>query len=128
MNDRAPVKVLDVGQCGFDHGNISRLLRDRFGAEVDQAHTLDEAVGAAATGTYDLVLVNRIFDANGAEGLELVRRLKDDDRTAQTPVMLVSNFDEAQRAAMELGAERGFGKDSLNDVETTERLAEYLGR
>jgi len=128
MNDRASVRVLDVGQCGFDHGNINRLLQDRFGAEVDQAHDLDEALQAAATGAYTLVLVNRIFDANGAEGLDLVRRLKDDDRTAQTPVMLVSNFDDAQRAAIELGAERGFGKDSLNEVETAERLAEYLGR
>jgi CheY-like chemotaxis protein len=89
---------------------------------------LDEAVGAAATGTYDLVLVNRIFDANGAEGLELVRRLKADERTAQTPVMMVSNYDDAQDAAVAVGAERGFGKDRLNDAETTQRLSSFLVR
>ena len=27
-------RVLDIGQCDYDHGNISSLLRSRFGAEV----------------------------------------------------------------------------------------------
>ena len=40
--------------------------------------------------------------------------------------MIVTNYEEHQQAAMELGAERGFGKLSLNDKQTIERLSQYL--
>ena len=29
-------RVLDVGQCGYDHPRISALLHSQFGAEVVQ--------------------------------------------------------------------------------------------
>ena len=36
MNDNKPM-VLDVGQCGFDHDNISRMLSEEFSADVKRA-------------------------------------------------------------------------------------------
>ncbi len=57
--------VLDVGQCDFDHANISRMLSERFGAEVQQVATCEEALRAVQNGLFDLVLVNRILDADG---------------------------------------------------------------
>lgn len=124
-NENQPT-VLDVGQCSLDHGNISQLLSEAFGAVVQQADSLDQAMEAVRRGGFDLVLVNRIFDADGVEGLELIRRLRADSETAATPVMLVSNFQDAQDAAVSLGANPGFGKSALEAHDTLDRLASIL--
>lgn len=125
MNAGKP-RVLNVGQCDLDHGNISRLLTDELNAEVERAASNDAAFQALKSGGIDLVLVNRVFDADGALGLEFIKRIKSDDATRGTPVLLVSNFAEAQDAAVALGAKRGFGKDSLASKETRDLLASLL--
>ncbi len=118
--------VLSVGNCAFDHGNISRVLLEQFGADVQAAATSDEALRAVRDGRFDLVLINRVFDANGESGLELIKRLKAHEETKDTPVMLISNYPEAQEAAVALGARPGFGKNSLTRPETREALASVL--
>jgi CheY-like chemotaxis protein len=121
------VRVLDVGQCALDHGNISRLLKDQFGATVDRAASYDQVFYMAGFYDYQLVLVNRIFDADGSEGLELIRRLKTDPATRDMPVMMVSNYPDAQAAAQEIGAVPGFGKATLEAPATIELLSRVLG-
>lgn len=120
-------RVLDVGQCDFDHGNIERMLSGEFGAEVERAAVTEEAFEAVQGGRFDLVLVNRVLDADGASGLDLIRRLQSHEGTRVTPVVLVSNYVEAQDAAVALGARRGFGKGALANLETREQLASLLG-
>ena len=121
-------RVLNVGHCGFDHGNIGRVLEEHFGAEVDAASTSDQAFRAVRDGQFDLVLVNRVFDANGESGLELISRLQGHEETRATPVMLVSNYPEAQEAAAAAGARPGFGKSALSTPQTRERLAGVLAQ
>jgi two-component system chemotaxis response regulator CheY len=121
-----PSRVLSVGQCSLDHGTISRALRDDFAAEVVPASSSDQALTLLRQGAFDLVLVNRIFDADGESGLELIRQLKADDGLRQVPVMLVSNFADAQQKAVAAGAEAGFGKASLAAAETRAKLKPYL--
>ncbi|REK07459.1 MAG: response regulator [Planctomycetota bacterium] len=119
-------RVLDVGQCGMDHGSIRRLIERAFDAEVAQAHDLAGALEQLRNGSFDLVLVNRKFDADYSDGLELIKRIKDDGTLAGTPVMLVSNFADAQQQAVAVGAEAGFGKAELSAPATQERLAKFL--
>lgn len=119
-------RVLDVGQCGYDHGNIKRLIQSHFSAEVEQADTAVQALHKLREQTYDLVLVNRVLDANGSSGLELVKQIKQQGDLAEVPVMLVSNYPDAQEAAVEAGAVPGFGKSRLHASGTQETLAEYL--
>ncbi len=123
-SDRHQPTVLDVGQCDFDNGNITRLLSAEFGAVVQRADSIQQAVDAVKQGSFDLVLVNRIFDLDGTEGLDLLRSLKGDTETASTPVMLVSNFADAQEAAVSLGALPGFGKNALDTPETKDLLSQ----
>jgi two-component system chemotaxis response regulator CheY len=118
-------RILSVGQCGFDHGSISRVLRAEFGAEVEPAATAEEALAALRRGGHALVLINRVFDADGGAGLELIRRIKSE--APATPVMLVSNFADAQAQAVEAGALPGFGKAALTAPQTLERLRAHLG-
>jgi CheY-like chemotaxis protein len=119
-------RVLDVGNCRHDHGLIRRMLESSFRVAIDRAQVLDDAIDAIRTNEYDLVLVNRILDRNGTEGLDIIRRLKADDRTKRIPVMLISNYDWAQAAAVEAGALRGFGKAELGSEATLTRLREIL--
>lgn len=121
-------RVLDVGQCGFDHGSIARHLQASYGAEVTAADSAGQALVSLRTGPFDLVLVNRIFDGDGTPGLELIRSIKADPELAGTPVMLVSNYPEAQAEAKELGALPGFGKGDLRAGRTVGVLDEALGQ
>jgi CheY-like chemotaxis protein len=121
-------RVLDVGQCRADHGAIRRLVRNATGAGVERATTINEAIQALQADRFDLVLVNRVLARDRTSGLDLIGRIKGDSALRDTPVMLISNYDDAQEAAVEIGALRGFGKDHLKDAAVAERLREALGQ
>ena len=120
-------QVLSVGQCGADHGGIARALRQVFGAEVVAAHSSAEALQQMRHGEFALVLVNRVLDADGSAGLDLVRAVKEDEALRRVPVMLVSNYEDAQEEAVAAGAEPGFGKAALGRPEMLGRVQPFLG-
>jgi CheY-like chemotaxis protein len=120
-------RVLDVGNCVPDHTAITRFLTAKFDCEVLQADAGDDAMATLAKGGVDLVLVNRKLDVDYSDGVEVIRRIKADPRTAAVPVMLITNYPEHQTAAQALGALRGFGKLEFNKPETLERLQPILG-
>jgi two-component system chemotaxis response regulator CheY len=120
-------RILSVGQCGIDHGGISHALRRDFGAAVAAADTHADALAALRRdGPFDLVLVNRVGDADGASGLELIAALKSDPATRDVPAMLVSNYADAQAQAEALGALPGFGKGDLGTPRFRERVGGAL--
>ena len=119
-------RVLDVGNCGLDHQAIRNLLQRDFNAEVVQAHTAAEALAALRDRPYDLVLVNRKFDSDHDDGLDLIRAIKHDPQFGATPVMLISNYPQYQAQAAGLGAEAGFGKSQLAGGQTREQLERFL--
>lgn len=123
----AAKRVLSLGQCGADHAALTWMLQSSFGAEVISAGTADDALALLRDDEFDLVLVNRVFDWNGASGLDFISRLKSDDDLKDVPVMLVSNYDHAQRDAVGRGALEGFGKSALRDPQTLGRLKAVLG-
>lgn len=114
------IKVLNVGQCSFDHSNIAALLADALAAHTDFAATARQAMQKLANDHYNLVLVNRILDADGSSGIELIAALK--RQSANTPMMLISDLPDAQTAAVAAGAIRGFGKSSLDSPQTLQQL------
>ena len=59
--------------------------------------------------------------------MDVLSKLKANSQTADVPVMVVSNFEEAQTAAVASGAVQGFGKSALNADATIALLKEYLG-
>lgn len=121
-------RVLSVGQCMADHGSIARTLRTAFGAEVISADCAEEALEQLHKGPFALVLVNRVLDADGSSGLDVLRALKADAKANTVPAMLVSNYEDAQAQAVEAGAVEGFGKSSLGRPEMLERVGTYLGK
>jgi len=119
-------RVLDVGQCQPDHGALRRLF-EGFGAEVVQAHGLSDTVAQLRAGPFDLVLINRKLDADYSDGMAILKHLKQDPATKDTPVILISNYDDAQAEAVAAGAEPGFGKAQLSEPATREILERLLG-
>src|SRR5580704_7197635 len=99
------MRILEVGQCGFDGPRMEALWRDALGAEVDSAASERSAIAHMKSHKYDIALVNRILAADGSSGLHVIASLL--KLGTGTPIMLVSDLSEAQDAAVELGAVRG---------------------
>jgi two-component system chemotaxis response regulator CheY len=119
-------RVLSVGQCGADHFGISRTLQLHFEAEVVAAHTPEEALSRLRQGDFALILVNRVLDSDGSSGLDLVKQLKVNDDLRELPVMLVSNYEDAQEEAIRAGAVPGFGKSALGQPRMLDRVRLFL--
>jgi two-component system chemotaxis response regulator CheY len=119
-------QVLSIGQCGADHAALSWALGQDFDAEVVRADSLDDALDKLRSRRFALVLVNRVLDADGSSGLDLIRHLKAEKDLAAVPVMLVSNYPEAQEEAVEAGAIPGFGKGRLGQPEMVAAVSDYL--
>lgn len=119
-------RILSVGNCGFDHSTIERMIAAPFGAQLDGAGTATEATAKAVANSYDLILVNRVFDADGDSGIDWIRSLKQNAATSQVPVMLISNYPQYQAEAEQAGAIPGFGKRDLSMPNLRDKLAAYL--
>lgn len=119
------IRILDVGQCGFDGPRMATLWKQSLGAKVDSAASGDDALQRLEAHKYDVVLVNRILAADDSSGLEVIEQIK--DAGINVPVMLVSDFPEAQDEAVELGALRGFGKAQLGEPEVLELIRQVAG-
>ena len=115
--------VLSVGNCGFDNSQLSHLVSEAAQLEMRTAHSIDEGAGAVDDDC-QLVLINRVFDRTREQGLELVTRLQSE--RPETPTMLISNYADAQQAAVKSGALPGFGKSQLGDAALVQRLSELL--
>lgn len=118
-------RVLSIGNCGFDNGSL-RSAVSGFGAELEAAEDWTDAIDLMRREKFDLVLVNRRLDADGSDGLEIIREIKQSDEFQDVPVMLLSNYPQYQAQAVSAGAEPGFGKSQLHSRETSELLRKYL--
>ncbi len=121
-----PKQVLDIGNCGPDHASLSRMLKRNFAAEVHQADQADDAFQVLNKHSIDLILVNRKLDIDYSDGIEVIRKIKADPKLSSIPVMLITNYEEHQQTAMEMGAERGFGKLQFDEPSTQTNLARFL--
>jgi DNA-binding response OmpR family regulator len=119
-------RVLDVGNCDPDHSSITRLLQQNFAVDVVRVHNQAGAMSELEKSGFDLVLVNRLMDKDGSSGLEIIKAMKT-GASAETPVMMITNFPDHQALAVAAGAEPGFGKAALSSSETLSLLTKYLG-
>jgi CheY-like chemotaxis protein len=119
--------IVLVGHCGPDAAML-RSLVGRVAPDVplvaaDDAESLDPLVNPGC-----VLLINRVLDwgFETTNGIELIQGLA---ARSDAPVMLlVSNYEEAQREAVEAGAMPGFGKSRLYEPETAERLRAAVER
>ena len=115
-------KVALVGHCGPDSSYlrlaITRSIKD---AKVLMADDDDE-LSKVLEGGVDLLLFNRElgYGFTETQGVKYIARLR--GINGGTKMMLVSNYPEAQTAAVAAGALPGFGKRELGTPRVTELL------
>ncbi len=120
-------KVLDVGQCFADHHAIKDLIESNLDAQVYQADSRLTTMESCQREQFDLILINRVLDADGSPGMEILTALKLNADTLSTPVMLISDYHDTQSTAIEAGALPGFGKLSLKTPATLGLINNALG-
>jgi DNA-binding NarL/FixJ family response regulator len=118
--------VVLVGHCRPDSSYLRlAVLAADPAAQVIRAN--DEAeLAAALEHAPALLLVNRRLDGDFADssGIGLIRRLRRSH--PHVKAMLVSNYADAQEAAVAAGALEGFGKRHLSAPRTIELLRSAL--
>src|SRR6185437_10976404 len=121
-----PKKIALVGHCGPDSSylrmTISSIDRDSQIIMADDDQSLMSIVSSGA----DLLLFNRMLDFGfeEQEGIAVIRRLH--KHYPKLKMMLVSNYPEAQAAAVAAGALQGFGKRDLGSPRVKEMLREAI--
>ena len=117
-----PKKIALVGHCGPDSSflriAVSKAERDATILSVDDDSDLKRALDQGV----DLLLLNRQLDYgfDTHEGVALLRKIRANYPAVKA--MLVSNYPDAQAAAVAEGALPGFGKREIG----TPRVAELL--
>jgi DNA-binding NarL/FixJ family response regulator len=119
-------RVVLIGHCGPDSSYLKMAVSAaERGTQIiacdDEAH-LQQLISDGV----DLLLFNRIleFGFPEEEGVAVIRRLR-----AQHPnlkMMLVTNYPDAQSAAIKLGALPGFGKKDLGSSRVAQLLRDAL--
>ena len=74
----------------------------------------------------DLVTINRKLDQDYSDGMEVAKAIKADPQLSAVPIMLVTNYEEHQQAALEIGCVRGFGKLAIGSAAAREALRPFL--
>lgn len=120
-------KVVLVGHCGPDSSHL-RLAVARAGKDIqvlgaEDQSSLDRLIEQGV----DLILFNRElgYGYQDAMGVDAIKRLG--ELKPRFKMMLVSNFPDAQAAAVAVGALPGFGKREIGSPRVTEVLRAALG-
>jgi two-component system chemotaxis response regulator CheY len=122
-----PKKIALVGHCGPDSSflriAVSKAERDSLVMMVDDDSDLKRVLDDGV----DLLLLNRQLDYgfDEREGVALIRKLRAKYPGVRT--MLVSNYPDAQAAAVAEGALPGFGKREIGTARVSELLRAALG-
>jgi two-component system chemotaxis response regulator CheY len=121
-----PKKIALVGHCGPDSSflrmTVSRVERDIQVLSADDDADLKKVLDSGV----DLLLMNRQLDFgfDEHEGVALIARLRAKYPNMKT--MLVSNYPDAQAAAVAAGALPGFGKRELGTPRVAQLIREAL--
>jgi two-component system sensor histidine kinase and response regulator WspE len=86
-----------------------------------------DAWNAVRAGSYDLVITD--IDMPRMDGIELARRIKQDDRLKSMPVLIVSYKDREQdrQRGLEAGADCYLTKGSFHDETLIQVVVELIG-
>jgi hypothetical protein len=118
-------RILLVGHCGVDgprmQSEISDFLSDADVLRINSDRELQRAVDQGA----DLLLINR--EPLGFEprlGQDLIRELH--EKYPEQKLVLVSDYDDAQKEATEAGALPGFGKSDIGSPKFEQTIRQAL--
>ena len=106
-------QIVLVGHCGFDSQMLSEFASSASGGipvcSCKSMELLEEY-----RNEHSLLLINRVLEGQFDDllGVELVKELA--EAPCPPKIILISNYEEAQKLAEVNGALPGFGKSDLN--------------
>ena len=119
-------RVALVGHCGPDSSFLRMAIRSAMRDEQVVMAVDDAELSRLLSVGVVLLLLNReldfVFDVS--KGLDLIRRIRQSHPAVRT--MLVSNYPDAQAAAVNEGALPGFGKREIGSPRVAELLRDAL--
>ena len=115
-------KIALVGHCGPDSSFLRMAISSADRSATILAADDSSELNKLLTEGVDLLLLNREmpYGFEDSEGVGLIRKLR--SKHPAVKLMLVSNYPEAQAAAIAAGAVPGFGKREIG----TKRVAEVI--
>jgi DNA-binding NarL/FixJ family response regulator len=120
-----PHSVILVGHCGVDGPRLQREISSRIpGTDVIRVNSTAD-LQRTLNDRADLFLVNREPVGFDEDGLEIIRDIREEHPDAK--VMLVSDYPDAQEAAVREGALPGFGKSEMGSESLTDTVRQALG-
>jgi DNA-binding NarL/FixJ family response regulator len=125
---QGPRRILLVGHCGPDGTYLRSAIRSALGevqiVMVEDSAQLQQALSEGA----DLVLFNRElgYGFDPAGGVEMISTLHQQNPALR--MMLVSNYPDAQAAAVAAGAFAGFGKRQIGTPRVTQVLRDAVSQ
>ena len=119
-------KVALVGHCGPDSTYLRMTIRNAVKDATIVMADDDAELRSVLSDGVDLILFNRElgYGFSQPQGVACMQRLHGSD--PKLKMMLVSNYPEAQAAAVAAGALPGFGKRELGSKRVVELLREAL--
>ena len=118
-------KIVLVGHCGPDEWMLRSAI-SRALPNIEITTVNDEKGLTDYQQEGHLHLMNRTLD--GDFSVSLAVDLIADTVESGARVMLISNFEDAQQAAISVGAHRGFGKSDVNATATADLLRTAVQR
>ena len=120
-------KVALIGHCGPDSSYLRMaVMQASKGVKVIGADERDELQKLLEDGV-DLLLFNRElgYGFDEEKGVDVIKRLRVEHPNLK--MMLVTNYPDAQQAAIAAGALPGFGKRELGSPRVVQLLKDALG-
>ncbi len=118
---KAAATFVLVGHCGADSYGlsraVSRAVKDAAVVSADNEQTLARHIEGGG-----VLLINRVLDGGFAteSGVDLIASLAAHE--PKPAMILISNYADAQDAAVAAGAQRGFGKSELGSPRVDQLL------
>ena len=120
-------KVVLVGHCGPDSSYLRMAVMSADkNVQVLMADDMDELEALLAKGHADLLLLNRelSWGFHDMGGVDLIRKLR--GLHPELRMMLVSNYPDAQAAAVAAGGVPGFGKREIGTPRVGQLIRDAL--
>jgi two-component system, chemotaxis family, chemotaxis protein CheY len=113
-----------VGHCNIDGPRLEREFSNKLrDTEVTRVNN-DDDLERASESNCAMLMINREPVGFDRDGLEIVRKLKESHPDLR--VMLVSDYEDAQAEAQQLGALPGFGKSEIGSDKLIRRIEDAL--
>lgn len=116
-----------------DDKHLGQILKDQLehhGYEISILRLPKQTVDVLLMNSQDLVILDKLL-GGGVDGIDICKEIRNTELISQTPILMMSGFDESKDFCIESGADnfisKPFGLDELKEsIEKTINIANHL--